>query len=128
LQRLPPHRIQRAHELDEVDLQEHPTPAGLRSGEEAALRTRPDFLRVHVQEASGFFESESPQGVSTQAEPVDRLCLGEHQTTLCGSGRLGSSCHVWRHLAPAAQLKASLVSLEFQRKSYFALRSRMLSD
>ena len=33
MQRLPSHRIQRAHELDEVDLQEQPATAGLRPGD-----------------------------------------------------------------------------------------------
>ena len=58
MQRLPPHRIQRAHELGEIDLQENPAPAGLGARDEAALRPRANFLRVHVQERGGLVEVE----------------------------------------------------------------------
>lgn len=61
MQRLPSHRIQRAHELSEVDLEEDPAPACLCSRDQATLRARANLLGMHVQEGGGFVESESPQ-------------------------------------------------------------------
>jgi hypothetical protein len=55
---LPSHRIQRAHELGEIDIEENPAAAGLRSRNESALRPRPNFFRVHMQECGGFMEVE----------------------------------------------------------------------
>jgi hypothetical protein len=57
---LPPHRIQRAHELGEIALEEDPPLAGLGPGDEAPLGSRADFLRVHVKEGGGFIEGECP--------------------------------------------------------------------
>jgi hypothetical protein len=47
---LPSHRIQRAHELSEIDLEEHPTPTCLRSRNQAALGACADLRRMHVEE------------------------------------------------------------------------------
>ena len=58
MQRLPPHRIQRAYELSEISLEEYPAPASLRSRDQAALCARADFLRMHVQKGGGFVEIE----------------------------------------------------------------------
>jgi len=55
---LPSHRIQRAHELGEIDLEENPAPAGLGSRNEASLGARADFFGVHVEEGGGFVETE----------------------------------------------------------------------
>jgi hypothetical protein len=55
---LPPHRIQRAYELSEIGLEEDPASAGLRTGDEAALRPRADLFRMHVEECGGFNETE----------------------------------------------------------------------
>jgi len=55
---LPPHRIQRAQELGEIDIEENPAATGLRAGNESALGARSNFLRMHVQESSGFIEVE----------------------------------------------------------------------
>jgi hypothetical protein len=57
-QRLPSHRIQRAQELGEIDIEENPAAAGLRARNESALRPRPNLFRVHVQECGGFMEVE----------------------------------------------------------------------
>lgn len=54
MQRLPFHRIQRAHEVGEIGVEEDPEPTGLGPGDEAALGSRANFLRVHVQEGGGF--------------------------------------------------------------------------
>jgi hypothetical protein len=59
LQRLPPHRIQRANELSEIGLEEHPAASGLGSRDEAAPGARPDFLGVHVEKDRGFVEIDS---------------------------------------------------------------------
>ena len=56
MQRLPPNRIQRADKAGEIDLQEHPTPARLCTGDDPALGARANFLGVHVQEGRGFHE------------------------------------------------------------------------
>jgi hypothetical protein len=79
LQRLPSHRIQRAHELDEVDLQEDPSPAGFRYRNEAALRTGPYFLRMHVQESGGFIKSESPQWGRSRDKPDYQRGVSGHK-------------------------------------------------
>jgi hypothetical protein len=55
---LPPHRIQRPQELGEIDIEENPAAAGLRAGNESALRPRPNFFGVHMQEGRGFMEVE----------------------------------------------------------------------
>ena len=60
MQRLPPIRIQRAHELSEIGVEEDPAPTCLGAWNEAALGPRTDFLRVHVQEGSGLIEGERP--------------------------------------------------------------------
>lgn len=60
MQRLPPHRIQRAQELGEIGLEENPAAAGLGTGDEAALRPRADFFGVHPQERGGLVEIERP--------------------------------------------------------------------
>jgi hypothetical protein len=56
---LPPHRIQRAYELSEISLEEYPAPASLRSRDQAALRARANFLRMHVQKGGSLVEIES---------------------------------------------------------------------
>ena len=76
MQRLPSHRIQRAHELDEVDLQEYPSPAGLRSRNEAALGARANFFRVHVQEGGGFIEARVRKGGGLEPAALPARCLG----------------------------------------------------
>jgi hypothetical protein len=58
LQRLPPHRIQRAYELSEIGLEEYPAPASLRSRDEAALCAGPNFFWMHVQKGGCFVEIE----------------------------------------------------------------------
>ena len=59
MQRLPPHRIQRAYKVSEVGLEEHPAASGLGSRDEAAPGARPDLLGVHVEKDRGFVEIES---------------------------------------------------------------------
>ena len=56
MQRLPSHRIQRAHEVGEIALEEDPAPTRLGPGDEATLGPRANFLRVHVQEGGGFIK------------------------------------------------------------------------
>jgi hypothetical protein len=58
LQRLPPHRIQRAYELSEIGLEEDPATTGLGSRDEATLRPPTDLFRVHVEKRGGFVEIE----------------------------------------------------------------------
>jgi hypothetical protein len=58
LQRLPPHRIQRAYKVSEVGLEEHPAASGLGSRDEATPGARPDLLGVHVEKSGGFIEIE----------------------------------------------------------------------
>lgn len=60
MQRLPPHRIQRAHEVGEIALEKDPALARLGPGDEATLGPRANFLRMHVQERSRFVERECP--------------------------------------------------------------------
>ena len=68
MQRLPPHRIQRAQEISEIGLQENPAAAGLGTGDQAALRPGADFLGVHAQESGGLVEIERPFSDSLRAE------------------------------------------------------------
>jgi hypothetical protein len=65
LQRLPFHRIQRAHELSEVDLEEDPAAAGLGAGNQPALGACANFLRMHMQEGSGLIDAQGSQGEGT---------------------------------------------------------------
>ena len=58
MQRLPPHRIQRAQELGEIGFQENPAAARLGAGDETALRPGADFLGVHAKERGGLLEGE----------------------------------------------------------------------
>lgn len=67
MQRLPPHNIQRADERSEIGLEEDPAPAGLRPGDEAALRARANFLGVHVKKRGGFVEIEGSHEGSISA-------------------------------------------------------------
>ena len=60
MQRLPFHRIQRAHEVGEIALEKDPAPTRLGPGDEAALGPCANFLRVHVQERGSFIERERP--------------------------------------------------------------------
>jgi hypothetical protein len=60
LQRLPFHRIQRAHEVGEIAFEEDPALARLGTRDEAALGAHAYFLRVHMQEGGGFIERERP--------------------------------------------------------------------
>jgi hypothetical protein len=62
---LPSHRIQRAHELSEIDLEEHPTPTCLRSRNQAALGACADLLRMHVEERRGLVEIQGPYSTRT---------------------------------------------------------------
>ncbi len=73
MQRLPPHRIQRAYEVSEIGLEEHPAPAGLGSRDETALGARPDLFGVHVEKSGGFIEIEGLHaGVSSEADLTPR--------------------------------------------------------
>ena len=56
MQRLPPNRIQRADKAGEIDLQEHPTPARLCTGDDPALGARANLFGVHVQEGRRFLK------------------------------------------------------------------------
>jgi hypothetical protein len=58
LQRLPPHRIQRAYEVSEIGLEEDPAPASFRSGDEAALRPAANLFGMHVEKSGGFIQAE----------------------------------------------------------------------
>jgi hypothetical protein len=60
---LPFHRIQRAHELGEIDLEENPAPASLGSRNEATFGARADFFWVHVKKCRGLVEIERLWGV-----------------------------------------------------------------
>jgi hypothetical protein len=55
---LPPHRIQRAHKVGEIGLEENPAAARLCSGDEAALCAGANFFWMHVQKGGGFVEIE----------------------------------------------------------------------
>jgi hypothetical protein len=57
-QRLPSHRIQRAHELGEIDFEKNPASACLGSRNETTLGACSEFFRVHVEKSSGFDEIE----------------------------------------------------------------------
>ena len=111
MQRLPSHRIQRAYEVGEIGLEEDPASSGLGSRNEAALGARPDLLGMHAEERGGFLEIQRPNrrgrqrgrnapGKTRRARPLlGRGILRTHKRpATCGSGRLGSSCHVWRYL------------------------------
>jgi hypothetical protein len=78
LQRLPPHRIQRADELSEIALQEDPATTSLGSGNEAALRARANFLRVHAEKAGGLVEIKGSHGrtVTAVAASSSAGCAG----------------------------------------------------
>jgi hypothetical protein len=54
------HRIQRAHELGEVGVEEDPAPTCLGAWNEGALGSHANLLRVHVQEGGGLIEGERP--------------------------------------------------------------------
>lgn len=60
MQRLPFHRIQRAHELGEIGVEEYPALAGLGAGDEAAFGARAHLFRMHVQEGGRLIEAERP--------------------------------------------------------------------
>jgi len=62
---LPPHRIQRAYELSEIRLEEHPAAPGLGSRNEASLGARPDLFGMHVQELSRLVEIQRPHSTSS---------------------------------------------------------------
>jgi len=113
LQRLPPHRIQRPHELDEVDFQEHPAPAGLGAGDEAALGARAQLLGVHMEEGGGFIQVQGPQWLRTQAEPQRRRGVRKHENDLVWfrSFRVELS-----RVAVSCAETASEVHMEFRRK------------
>ena len=73
MQRLPPHRIQRAQELGEIGFEENPAAAGLCTGDEAALRPGADLLGVHAQERGGLVEVERSFSDSLRAEHAQLL-------------------------------------------------------
>ena len=58
MQRLPLPRIQRAHEIDEIALEEYPASASLCPWDEAALGARSNLFGVHVQKGCSFTEVE----------------------------------------------------------------------
>jgi len=60
---LPFHRIQRAHELGEIDIQKDPAPSSLGSRNEAALGAHADFVGVHVEKRGGLVEIERSHGI-----------------------------------------------------------------
>ncbi len=67
MQRLPPHRIQRAQELGQIGLEENPAAAGFGTGDQAALHPGADFFGVHAQERGGLVEVERSFGDSLRA-------------------------------------------------------------
>jgi hypothetical protein len=82
LQRLPPQRIQRAHELSEIDLEEDPAPSGLGTGNEAALGARTNLFRMHVKEGCGFIEIECPYRSRLRAELCGMDAIGDHRRAI----------------------------------------------
>ena len=63
MQRLPPHRIQRAHELGEIGFKEDPAPTDLGSRDESAFSPRAHLFGVHVQKRRCVIEAERSHGV-----------------------------------------------------------------
>jgi hypothetical protein len=111
LQRLPPHRIQRAHELGEITFKEDPALAGLGSGDEPALRSHTNLLRVHVQERSRFVEGECTyraerrlalyrDGCGVRSQRSLPLRVEQRPRRLCvkHAGLRFSGRHIWRPL------------------------------
>jgi hypothetical protein len=62
---LPPHRIQRAYELSEIGLEEHPAAPGLGSRNEAPLGARTDLLGMHVEELRRLVEIQRAHSTSS---------------------------------------------------------------
>ena len=88
MQRLPPHRIQRAQELGEIGLEENPAAAGLGTGDEAALGAGANFLGMHVQERGGLIEversfSDSPRAEHSQSLRAGAACTGLRFARTC---------------------------------------------
>ena len=78
MQRLPLHRIQRAYEVSEIGLEEHPAPAGFRSGDEAALRPGANLFGVHVEKSGGFIQIEGLHAtVSSDVNLTLRCIIGQ---------------------------------------------------
>jgi hypothetical protein len=111
LQRLPPHRIQRAHEVGEITFKEDPALAGLGPWDEAALGSHANFLRVHVQERGGFVEGECPyrvagglalygDGYGVRGQRSLPLRVEQRPRWLCvkHAGLRFSGRHIWRPL------------------------------
>jgi hypothetical protein len=111
LQRLPPHRIQRAHEVGEIALEKDPAPTRLGPGDEASLGPRANFLRVHVQECSRLIESECPyraerrlalygHGSEVRGQRSLPLRVEQRPRRLCvtHAGLRFSGRHIWRPL------------------------------
>ena len=72
MQRLPPHRIPRAHEVGEIIFEKHPAAAGLPSRDEAALGAASHLLWMHVKEGGGAVKIEgSHSGTRVSAEGAD---------------------------------------------------------
>lgn len=67
MQRLPPHRIQRAQEIGEIGLEENPAAAGLGAGDEAALGAGANFFGMHAKERGGLVEGERSFSDSVRA-------------------------------------------------------------
>jgi len=70
LQRLPPHRIQRAHELGEIGFKEDPASADFGSRDGAPLGPRAHLFRVHAQEARRIMEAKGSHGVTDVSADV----------------------------------------------------------
>ena len=64
MQRLPFHRIQRAHELGEIGFEEDPASPNFGSLNESALGARMHLFRVHAQKGCRVIEPEGSHGVS----------------------------------------------------------------
>lgn len=91
MQRLPPHRIQRAQELGEIGLEENPAAAGLGAGDEAALGAGADFLGVHAQERGGLDEVEGSYGAAHTGFRFARGCTDIARSSVGHVCAFGSS-------------------------------------
>lgn len=88
MQRLPPHRIQRAHEVGEIGFEEDPPASDLGAGNESPLRPRAHLFRVHAKERRRVIEIEGSHGARDVHLDVDLLREGNTDFESAGQGRI----------------------------------------
>ena len=92
MQRLPFHRIQRAHELGEIGFEEDPASADLGPGDDSPFGPRTHLFRVHAQKGRRVIETEGSHGVSDVCADVDSFETGSPDFDSAGLYTLRARC------------------------------------